>query len=73
MTNNPTDRDQLVPMSQHAQQALNKREITVLLDRGYYNASFKVAYETGIEAIVPKTHTSGNHSKGLFTKEDFAL
>lgn len=61
-------------MSQHAQQALNKREITVLSDRGYHNnASFKVAHETGIEAIVPKTHTSGNRSKGLFTKEDFAL
>jgi transposase len=72
VTNNPTDRHQLVPISQHVQQALDKRDITVLADRGYYdNASFKVAHEAGITAIVPKTHTSGNRRKGLFTKEDF--
>jgi transposase len=72
VTNNPTDRHQLVPISQHAQQALDKHDITVLADRGYYdNASFKAVHEAGVNAIVPKTHTSGNRSKGLFTKEDF--
>lgn len=72
VTNNPSDRHQLVPMSQHVQQILDKQDITILADRGYDDStSFKAVHEAGVTAIVPKIRTSANRSKGLFTKEDF--
>lgn len=72
VTNNPSDRHQLVPMSQHVQQALGKQDITILADRGYDDStSFKTVHEAGVTAIVPKIRTSANRKKGLFTKEDF--
>ena len=72
VTNNPSDRHQLVPMSQHVQQALGKQDITILADRGYDDStSFKTVHQAGVTAIVPKIRTSANRKKGLFTKEDF--
>ena len=70
--NNPSDRHQLLPMGRLAQEVLGKDDITVLADRGYCDcASFKAVHDIGITAIVPRTKTSGNRSKGLFTKDDF--
>ena len=47
-------------------------ELTVLADRGYYNGDEVLACEgTGVPPYVPKTLTSGNTNRGLFTGQDF--
>ena len=47
-------------------------DLTVLADRGYYNGDEVLACEgTGVLPYVPKTQTSGNTKRGLFTGQDF--
>jgi hypothetical protein len=47
-------------------------ELTVLADRGYYNGDEVLACEgSGVLPYVPKTQTSGNTYRGLFTSQDF--
>ena len=42
------------------------------VDRGYYNGEEVLACEgTGVLPYVPKTQTSGNPKRGLFTVQDF--
>jgi transposase len=66
------DRTQLVPMALGAQQATGNQQITVLADRGYFNGDEVLACEnTGVLPCVPKTLTSGNAKRGLFTGQDF--
>ena len=44
----------------------------MLADRGYYNGDEVLACEgTGILPVIPKTQTSGNPKRGLFTVADF--
>jgi hypothetical protein len=44
----------------------------VLADRGYYNGDEVLACEgAGILPVIPKTQTSGNAKRGLFTVVDF--
>ena len=44
----------------------------MLADRGYYNGDEVLACEgTGILPVIPKTQTSGNAKRGLFTVADF--
>ena len=44
----------------------------MLTDRGYYNGEEVLACEgTGVLPCVPKTQTSGNEKRGLFTGQDF--
>ena len=46
----------------------------MLADRGYYNGDEVLACEgTGILPVIPKTQTSGNAKRGLFTVADFIL
>jgi len=72
VTNAGHDRIQLVPMALDAQQATGNQEITVLADRGYFNGDQVLACEnTGVLPCVPKTLTSGNAKRGLFTGQDF--
>ena len=48
------------------------RAITALADRGYFNGDQVLACEnTGVLPCVPKTLTSGNAKRGLFTGQDF--
>jgi Transposase DDE domain len=66
------DRHQLVPMALKAQQATGCEQITALADRGYFNGDQVLSCEgTGIAPVVPKTLTSGNSNRGLFTGQDF--
>src|SRR4029077_6073217 len=59
-------------MSRKAREASGCEEVTVLADRGYYNGDEVLACEgTGILPIIPKTQTSGNGKRGLFTVADF--
>src|SRR5271169_6744669 len=72
VTNVGQDRTQLVPMALKAQEATGNEEITVLADRGYFNGDQVLACEnTGVLPCVPKTLTSGNAKRGLFTGQDF--
>ena len=66
------DRHQLAPMAFIAQQATGCEQITAVADRGYFNGDQVLACEnTGVLPCVPKTLTSGNAKRGLFTGQDF--
>ena len=72
VTNIGTDRAQLASMGRKARDAIECEEVTVLADRGYYNGEEVLACEgTGVLPYVPKTRTSGNAKRGLFTVQDF--
>jgi transposase len=72
VTNQGYDRHQLAPMAFKAQQATGCEQITALADRGYFNGDQVLACEnTGVLPCVPKTLTSGNAKRGLFTGQDF--
>jgi transposase len=72
VTNVGNDRMQLRAMGQKALDATTWEEVTVLADRGYYNGDEVLACEgTGVLPYVPKTQTSGNTKRGLFTGQDF--
>ena len=67
-----SDRAQLAPMGLMAQAATGCGTLTVLADRGYLNGDQVLACEgTGVLPCVPKTLTSGNAKRGLFTGQDF--
>jgi len=66
------DRHQLAPMALKAQQAMGREQLTALADRGYFNGDQVLSCEgTGVAPVVPKTLTSGNTKRGLFTGQDF--
>jgi hypothetical protein len=72
VTNVGHDRTHLLPMALSAQEATGNEEIIVLADRGYFNGDQVLACEnTGVLPCVPKTLTSGNAKRGLFTGQDF--
>lgn len=72
VTNIGSDRAQLVSMGLRAQGATGCPEVTILADRGYYSGDQVLACEdTGILPCIPKTQTSGNVARGLFTGQDF--
>ena len=72
VTNVGSDRAQLTAMSRKAHEASGCEEVTVLADRGYYNGDEVLACEgAGILPVIPKTQTSGNAKRGLFTVADF--
>ena len=56
----------------NARDATGCEEVTVLADRGYYNGEEVLACEgKGVLPCVPKTQTSGNAKRGLFTVREF--
>ncbi len=72
VTNLGSDRAQLSSMGGTARDATGWQEVTVLADRGDYNRDEVLACEgTGVLACIPKTLTSGNAKRGLFTVADF--
>jgi transposase len=72
VTNVGNDRTQLLAMGQQARDVMGCEDITALADRGYYNGDEVLACEgTGVLPLVPKTQTSGNTKRGLFTGQDF--
>ena len=72
VTNARSDRQQLYPMGKQVQTVLGRTDITAIADKGYYSGeTIKRAHDIGIIPIVPKTQTSGNAKKGLFTKDHF--
>ena len=72
VTNAGSDRALLSLMGRKALRATGRNEVTVLADRGYYNGDEVLACEgTGVLPCIPKTLTSGNAKRGLFTGQDF--
>ena len=72
VTNIGSDRSQLTSMGHKAKEATGCDELTVLADRGYFNGDQVLACEgTGVLPIIPKTQTSNNPNRGLFSGADF--
>ena len=68
VTNIGHDRSQLASMGKKALEATGNEEITALADRGYYDSEEVLACEgPGVLPCVPKTQTSNNPNRGLFS------
>lgn len=73
VTNQGHDRDLLTKMATQAKAALQRDDMHILADKGYFSAQEILAcHEAGITATVPRSDTSGARSKGHFVKADFA-
>ena len=72
VTNLGFDRTQLANMATQASEVISEPEMVAIADRGYYSGPEILAVkEAGMTPLVPKTMTSGNKKKGMFTKNDF--
>ena len=72
VTNEGTDRSQLMNMADQAKQATGHKKLSVVADRGYYNSTeIKACEDADIKTYLPKTQTSNNQAKGFFGKDDF--
>jgi transposase len=73
VTNQGHDRDLLTKMATQAKAVLQREDMHILADKGYFSAQEILAcHEAGITATVPRSDTSGARSKGHFVKADFA-
>ena len=72
VTNAGSDRGQLAVMARLAQEATDRRDLTVLADRGYFSGWEIYACEQGgVVPYIPKPLTSGAKFEGRFGKQDF--
>jgi hypothetical protein len=72
VTNIGNDRTQLSPMAKAARDAMGKKTIKALADRGYFSApEIKACDDAGISALVPKMQTSSAKADGRFDRADF--
>jgi hypothetical protein len=72
VTNIGNDRAQLTKMAIAAREAMDKRRLQALADRGYFSGlEIKACAEAGITPLVPKPMTSGAKAEGRFNKADF--
>jgi len=72
VTNVGHDHDQLTAMAKLAREAIGRKKLTVLADRGYFKSEeiLQCAQER-ITTLVPKPLTSGSKADGRFDKRDF--
>jgi len=72
VTNSGSDRAQLAPMAAAAREAMGKKKLQAVADRGYYSApQIKACHDAGIAAVLPKPMTSNAKAEGRFDKSDF--
>jgi transposase len=72
VTNVTHDRESLSEMANLARDALGKKSLTALADRGYYNGEqIRDVQLGGMTPLVPRTVTSGARADGRFDKRDF--
>ena len=72
VTNNGSDRSQLSAIALAAREAMGKRRLKAIADRGYYSsAELKACEDAGVAALVPKPMTSNARAEGRFDKSDF--
>lgn len=73
VTNQGFDRTQLSPMARAAKMVLKREDLHAIADKGYFSSAEILACDlAGVTATVPRPETSGNRSKGMFVKADFA-
>jgi transposase len=66
------DRAALSPMAKQAQEALGRKGIELIADRGYYKGpEIRDAEKSGVNTYVPKPMTSSSKADGRFSKADF--
>jgi transposase len=72
VTNVGHDRTHLTPMAKSARDAMGKKHLRVLADRGYFKGEQILACkQAGMTPLVPKALTSGGKAGGRFDKRDF--
>lgn len=72
VTNEGHDRNQLAPMAIAAREAMGKKRLQAIADRGYYSSpQIKDCDDAGIASILPKPTTSNAKAEGRFDKSDF--
>jgi len=72
VTNNGSDRSQLSAIARAARDAMGKRRLKAIADRGYYSGlELKACEDAGVAALVPKPMTSNARAEGRFDKTDF--
>ncbi|WP_029707097.1 transposase, partial [Rhodoferax saidenbachensis] len=72
VTNAGSDRTQLSPMAQAAREAMGKKRLRALADRGYFSGNqIKACADVGIAVVLPKPTTSNAKADGRFDKADF--
>lgn len=72
VTNVGHDRTQLTNMAKQAKAILERDELKVVADRGYYSGQEILDCENNnITTYLPKTQTSNNKAAGLYDKSDF--
>lgn len=72
VTNIGSDRSQLTKMALAAREAMGKRKLQALADRGYFNGpEIKACRDAGITPLVPKPMTSNAKAQGRYSKADF--
>jgi len=72
VTNIGHDRTQLSPMAQSAREAMGKKKLQVVADRGYFSGpQIKACTDVGIAVVLPKPTTSNAKAEGRFDKADF--
>jgi hypothetical protein len=73
VTNQGHDRDLLTKMAKQAKAALQREDMHILADKGYFSAlEILACHNASITATVPRSDTSGARSKGHYVKADFA-
>lgn len=72
VTNSCSDMGQLCDMGKLAQEALGKKKITVLADKGYFSGNdIKDTMDAGMTPLVPKSDRSSSKKKGIFHRSEF--
>ena len=72
VTNVGHDRGQLSKMARVAREAMAKKRLKALADRGYYSSlELKACEDDGIAAYVSKPMTSNAKAEGRYSKDDF--
>lgn len=72
VTNAGSDRAQLSSMAQAAREAMDKKKLRAIADRGYFSGpQIKACADAGISVVLPKPKTSNAKAEGRFDKSDF--
>jgi transposase len=72
VTNAGSDRAQLYPMATAAREAMGRKKLRAIADRGYFSGrQIKACADAGIDAVLPKPTTSNAKAEGRYDRADF--
>jgi hypothetical protein len=67
-----TDRGQLTLVAEQVQETLDKKDITIIADKGYFSRiDIKATQDLGMTVNILQIDTSGAAKKGIFNKSLF--